>query len=106
MEYLREERPTSACPHLFVRSRLPHVRLGPMAIAGAVRSRMVRCGLPSRGPHALRHTFATRLLQAGQPMKTIADLLGHRSLDAVAIYAKVDVGRLLEVAVDWPEVVP
>ena len=36
----------------------------------------------------------------------VADLLGHRSLDAVAVYAKVDHARLLENAVDWPEVTP
>jgi site-specific recombinase XerD len=65
---------------------------------------MERCGLPPRGPHALRHTFATRLLRTGQPIKAIADLLGHRSLSSIAIYAKVDVARLLEVAVEWPEV--
>ena len=36
-------------------------------------------------------------------MKTIADLLGHRSLTSVGIYAKVDDSRLLEVAEQWPE---
>jgi hypothetical protein len=44
------------------------------------------------------------VLRAGHPVKSIADLLGHRSLDAVAVYAKVDYARLLENAVDWPEV--
>ena len=52
----------------------------------------------------MRHTFATRLLRAGESVKAIADLLGHRSLDAVAVYAKVDYARLLECAVEWPEV--
>ena len=37
-------------------------------------------------------------------VKSIADLLGHRSLDAVAVYAKVDYARLIENAVEWPEV--
>jgi len=103
-DYLRKERPSSHCDYVFLRHIAPHLRLGPLAIASMVRSRMERCGLPPRGPHALRHTFATRLLRAGQSVKAIADLLGHRSLDAVAIYAKVDYARLLEAAVDWPEV--
>jgi site-specific recombinase XerD len=60
-------------------------------------------GMP-RGPHSLRHAFATRLLCGGHPLKSIADLLGHRSLSATAIYAKVDHPRLFEVAVEWPEV--
>jgi integrase/recombinase XerD len=104
--YLREERPASDCAYVFLRGRRPYLRLSAMAISDLVRRRMVSCGLPPRGPHALRHTFATRLLRAGQPIKAIADLLGHRSLDTIAIYAKVDVARLLEVAADWPEVLP
>lgn len=103
-DYLRNERPISDCDYVFLRWMRPHVQLGPMAVSSVVRARMTRCGLPPRGPHVLRHAFATRLLQAGQPVKSIADLLGHRSLDAVAIYAKVDYARLLESAVDWPEV--
>jgi site-specific recombinase XerD len=65
---------------------------------------MVRAGLPPRYPHAFRHAFATRLLRSGQSLKVIADLLGHRSLAAVSVYAKVDDVRLFECTVDWPEV--
>jgi integrase/recombinase XerD len=103
-DYLRNERPRSDCDYVFLRHTHPHLRLGPAAITPVVRSRMVRCGLPPRSPHTFRHTFATRLLRADQPVKAIADLLGHRSLDAVAVYAKVDHARLFEVAVEWPEV--
>lgn len=104
-EYLRNERPASDCDFIFLRAKPPYLRLGPAAISMTVISRMKRCGLPPRGPHAFRHAFATRLLRAGQPVKAIADLLGHRSLDAIAVYAKVDHVRLFEVAVDWPEAV-
>ncbi len=103
-DYLRNERPTSDCDHVFLRKPRPHLRLSPTAITCLVSLRMARCGLPPRSPHAFRHAFATRLLRVGQPVKAIADLLGHRSLAAVAIYAKVDHARLLEVAVEWPEV--
>lgn len=103
-DYLRNERPISDSDYIFLRQRRPHLQLGPRAVAALVRARMALCGLPPRGPHALRHAFATRLLRAGQTVKSIADLLGHRSLAAVAVYAKVDYARLLECAVDWPEV--
>lgn len=105
-DYLRNERPRSDCGYVFLRQRSPHLRLGPTAITSLVRHRMMRCGLPPMGPHALRHSFATRLLQAGQPVKTIADLLGHRSLATISVYAKVDLSRLIEAAVDWPVVEP
>lgn len=106
-DYLQNERPASDCDYILLRHRPPHQRLNPAAISEMVRARMEHCGLPPRYPHSFRHAFATRLLRSGQPVKAIADLLGHRSLDAVAIYAKVDYERLLEVAIDWPtEVTP
>jgi len=102
-DYLRKERPRSDCDYVFLRHRRPHLRLGPGAISTMVRARTLHCGLPPLHPHAFRHAFATRLLQAGQPVKAIADLLGHRSLETIAIYAKVDRTRLIKVAVEWPE---
>jgi site-specific recombinase XerD len=71
-----------------------------------IHARLERLGVrgTSCGPHRLRHAFATRLLCGGQPLKSIADLLGHRSLSATAIYAKVDHPRLFAVAVEWPQV--
>jgi integrase/recombinase XerD len=105
VHYLRTERPGGGDDEfIFVRTRAPHLRSSPGAIAHALRRCMARASLHPRGPHSLRHSFASRLLRFGESLKTIADLLGHRSLGAVAIYAKVDRPRLLEVAVEWPEV--
>ena len=62
--------------------------------------------VPSRGAHALRHTVATDLMRAGVSLKAIADVLGHRSLDTTALYAKVDLPRLRAVVQPWPTEVP
>jgi integrase len=105
VRYLRTERPVGGDDEfVFVRKRSPHHRSSPGAIADALQRCMRRASLPPRSPQSLRHSFASRLLRVGQPLKTIADLLGHRSFGAVAIYAKVDRPRLLEVAVEWPAV--
>ena len=59
-----------------------------------------RAGLRFRhsGPHSLRHACATRLLQEGASFKEIGDVLGHRGLESVGIYAKVDLNALRLVA--------
>lgn len=105
VRYLCTDRPPGADEEfVFVRDRPPHRRLNPSAVTWVLQSCMRRAKLEPCGPQALRHSFASRLLRVGQPLKTIADLLGHRSFGAVEIYAKVDQPRLLEVAVEWPEV--
>src|SRR5215472_4723487 len=57
-----------------------------------------------RGLHSLRHTLATRLLEKGTPLPTIAEILGHTSLESTCIYAKADVEALRGVALELDEV--
>src|SRR5207247_2896072 len=63
-------------------------------------------GVANRGPHAFRDAFGTRLLNGGQSLKVIADMLGHRSLDLSFMYTKVDLETLKQLPLDWPEVQP
>lgn len=105
LAYLREGRPASPNRQVFLSSRPPFRMLTTSAITGLVARAFVRTGVPSphHGSHALRHAWATRLLAKGQSIKTIADLLGHRSLETTRIYAKVDFVRLRTVGLSWPK---
>jgi len=57
----------------------------------------------SHGTHSFRHRFAKTMLDNQVPLKSIADMLGHRHLDSTFIYSKVDLQSLRQAALPWPE---
>ena len=59
--------------------------------------------LQKRGLHSLRPTLGARLQAKGTPLTTIAEILGHTSLESTRIYAKADVEALRGVALDFEE---
>lgn len=101
--YLRRGRPASNRREMFLRARAPFEPIAAGTVASTVRRACRRAGLPEVGSHRLRHTAACEMVAAQVPLPQIAQVLRHRSLQSTAIYARVDLDRLRELAQPWPE---
>jgi len=97
--YIDTVRPHSSAPEIFLGLKAPHRPLTPSAIFDFVNDKFKALGIQAkhRGPHALRHACAVRLVAQGLSFKEIGDHLGHRSSSATMTYAKVDMRALREV---------
>lgn len=105
-DYLQHGRPDTDAREVFV---LHWLRVGaPIStsiVGRAVQRAVDHAGIdtPVRGGNLLRHSLATGLLAGGASLPEIADLLGHSCLATTRIYAAVDIRRLRDVSMPWPQ---
>lgn len=103
VSYLRRGRPAVAQRRIFLCHHFPYgTPLNSGQIRYAIQKAYVRAGLPGKGIHRLRHSFATNLHQQGASLKAVADLLGHQSLESTTIYTQVNLRQLRLAALPWP----
>jgi site-specific recombinase XerD len=101
VSYLRR-RPQSGSRALFLKVRAPAGPITTGVVECVVRDACQRAGLPLVGPHRLRHTAATEMLNASASLPEIGQVLRHRDTRTTARYAKVDRARLRALALPWP----
>ncbi|MFH1102936.1 MAG: site-specific tyrosine recombinase/integron integrase [Pseudomonadota bacterium] len=72
-------------------------RLTPRSIGRILKQAAAACGLTLPiHPHALRHTFATHMLDAGADLRIVQELLGHKNLSTTQRYTHVSIDKLME----------
>ncbi len=104
--YLKRAPPPPPFRQIFLRVKAPIGALKASALSVAFRVWARRCGIevPGRGScHRIRHSYALFLLRKGTSVKTVSDLLGHRTLQSTSTYLRLAIEDLRDVALPVPQ---
>lgn len=105
LHYLHTARPAVVSDGVFLITRAPYTAIMARQVSSTAERGIRRAGVnsPSLGAHVFRHSAATQWLREGLSLQAIGTLLRHCDVDTTAIYAKVDVNLLRQIALPWPE---
>ncbi len=110
VNYLRYGRPISGHSEIFLSARPPYRPMFRWGINGVISRIMRESGVDISkrkfGPHAMRHSLASRLLANGVSLPVISESLGHESSLSTMEYLRVDLSSLMKCALDVPPVNP
>jgi site-specific recombinase XerD len=98
IDYLKFGRPKCEATNIFVRHSPPVSPFSSNGIYTMVSSHIGKAGLLTKGkkhgPHALRHSLASRLLEENVPLPVISAILGHADTNTTAVYLSIDIEKL------------
>jgi len=110
IDYLKNARPTSNSPFVFIRINAPYEAFGKDANLYNIITKYTRLSgitIPRgkrQGLHSLRHTLASSLLEQGTPLPVISDILGHFNSKSTGVYLHTGIEGLRSCAIDPEEV--
>jgi integrase len=105
IDYLKFGRPKCEDSHnIFIRHRAPIMPLIAKSFYTMVSGYIGKAGLHTegkkRGPHAFRHSLASRLLEENVPLPVISEILGHANTNTTAVYLSIGVDKLRRCALE------
>lgn len=104
IDYLKFGRPKCDCRNIFVRHRPPVDAFSSSGIYNLVSNYIGKAGLLTQdkkhGPHALRHSLASRLLEENVPLPIISEILGHANTNTTAAYLSIGIEKLRRCALE------
>jgi len=108
IDYLRF-RPKVPLKYVFLRVENPPGKLHDHSLYEIVNKYMKRAKIhipqgKKHGPHALRHSLSSLMLENRVPLPVISEILSHASTETTKVYLKIDISHLRECALDVPEV--
>jgi integrase len=111
IDYIKNGRPETDAKTIIVKHVPPYDKVSSSCIYGMVNRYMQAAKIPApphkkRGPHSLRHSLASSLLEADTPLPVISEILGHVDTDTTTIYLTIDIQRLRECALDVTDYQP
>jgi site-specific recombinase XerD len=108
IEYLRNGRPISILQNVFLSSRAPYMGATEAIVCAAIAQIICHSGIDTsnkhHGPHSLRHSLASTLLNNGTELPIISEVLGHKSTQSTMLYLKIDINSLQKCALPVPVV--
>jgi integrase len=108
IDYLKHGRPVSEEPYLFLLARSPFGRIYSGSITNLVNSAFIASGFNighrHYGPHALRHSLASLLLEQRTVLPVITEVLGHENSSSTKYYLRIDLTSMKRCMLDVPSV--
>ena len=108
IDYLQHGRPKSKLQNIFISSRAPYVAATKAMVCSAINTIICKSGVDTtskrHGPHSLRHSLASAMLESGATIPVISESLGHRGTETTMTYLKIDIKSLQKCALPVPAV--
>ena len=106
LDYLGNERPASASESIFLKMLAPHDEISYSVVSFVVKKYMQRSGIEfsgkKHGPHSLRSSLASSMVNDGIDYDSVRKVLGHESGNAIKHYARVDAAMLRRCTLESP----